>query len=93
MNYDEYDRLACALGAMSHEFRLTIVSILAHEEVSSQDLSDRLRTSQSNLSAHLGVLWDAGVIRFRKDGRRVFYRISDPRILRVLFDLQQLSLR
>jgi ArsR family transcriptional regulator len=89
MEVKEFAQTATALSAMSHQLRLTIVSLLGQGEVSVQDLNHHLGTSQSNVSQHLAVLWEAGVVRFRKDGNKVFYRLSDHRILQALSNLQQ----
>jgi ArsR family transcriptional regulator len=37
--------------------------------------------TQANVSKHLGLLCDAGILRRRKDGMHVFYAIADPMVL------------
>jgi len=41
-------------------------------------------TSQSNISQHLAVLRDNSILVARKEANKVFYRIEDPRILRMI---------
>ncbi len=43
---------------------------------------DKVGTTQSNISQHLAILRDKGVLRTRKDANRVFYRVGDTRTLR-----------
>ncbi len=74
-----------SLKAMAHPLRLKILCILgATTEVSVQDIVDQVGTSQSNISQHLSILRDKGIIQSRKDANKVFYRIGDPRILQLI---------
>lgn len=78
-----------SLKAMAHPLRLKILCILggAHE-ASVQDLVDMVGTSQSNISQHLSILRDKGILGSRKDANKVYYRISDERILRLIESLR-----
>ena len=49
-----------------------------------QDIVERVGTSQSNISQHLAIMRDKGVLRTRKDANRVFYRVGDVRTLEVI---------
>lgn len=81
---DQIDLAARAMKAMAHPLRLKILCVLGDEEVSVQDIVDTVGTSQSNISQHLAILRDKGVLRTRKDANRVFYRIGDGRILQLI---------
>ena len=73
-----------ALKAMGHPLRLKILCILAGaSEISVQDLGERVGTSQSNISQHLSILRDKGILDSRKDANKVFYRIGDDKILQL----------
>ena len=72
------------MKAMSHPLRLKIISVLGDREVSVQDIVDKVGTSQSNISQHLAIMRDKGVLRTRKDANRVFYRVGDVRTLEVV---------
>lgn len=74
-----------ALKAMAHPLRLKILCILgATTEVSVQDIVDQVGTSQSNISQHLSILRDKGILQSRKDANKVYYRIGDPKILQLI---------
>ena len=74
-----------SLKAMAHPLRLRILCILGGaEETSVQDLVDMVGTSQSNISQHLSILRDKGILQSRKDANKVYYRIGDERILRLM---------
>lgn len=82
---DEHiEQAAQALKAMSHPLRLKILCVLGDREVSVQDIVEQVGTTQSNISQHLAILRDKDVLRTRKDANRVYYRISDPRTLKLI---------
>lgn len=73
-----------AMKAIAHPLRLKILCVLADNELSVQDIVDNVGTSQSNISQHLAILRDKGVLSTRKDANRVYYRIGDPRTLKLV---------
>lgn len=73
-----------AIKAIAHPLRLKILCVLGSEEVSVQDIVDNVGTSQSNISQHLAILRDKGVLCTRKDANRVYYRVNDPRTLKLV---------
>ncbi len=73
-----------AMKAIAHPLRLKILCVLADNELSVQDIVDNVGTSQSNISQHLAILRDKGVLATRKDANRVFYRIGDPRTVKLV---------
>ncbi|HHI77419.1 MAG TPA: ArsR family transcriptional regulator [Gammaproteobacteria bacterium] len=81
---EDIDRASRALKAMSHPLRLKILCTLGDQEVSVQEIVERVGTSQSNISQHLAILRDKGILTSRKDANRVFYRVSDNRTLKLI---------
>jgi len=81
---EDIDRASRSLKAMSHPLRLKILCTLGDQEVSVQDIVEQVGTSQSNISQHLAILRDKGILAARKDANRVFYRVSDQRTLRLI---------
>jgi DNA-binding transcriptional ArsR family regulator len=81
---EDIDRASRSLKAMSHPLRLKILCTLGDEEVSVQDIVEHVGTSQSNISQHLAILRDKGILASRKDANRVYYRVSDSRTLRLI---------
>ncbi|MDH5264417.1 MAG: metalloregulator ArsR/SmtB family transcription factor [Betaproteobacteria bacterium] len=73
-----------ALKAMAHPLRLKILCLLGSEELMVQDIVAAVGTSQSNISQHLAVMRERGLLASRKDANKVFYRIDDPRILKMI---------
>ena len=81
---EDIDRAARSLKAMSHPLRLKILCTLGDHEVSVQDIVEHVGTSQSNISQHLAILRDKGILTSRKDANRVFYRVGDARTLKLI---------
>lgn len=75
---------ARSLKAISHPLRLKILCVVGAEEACVQDIVDAVGTSQSNISQHLAILRDKGVLKTRKDANRVYYRIADHRTLQLI---------
>ena len=81
---EDIERASRSLKAMSHPLRLKILCTLGGQEVSVQEIVDQVGTSQSNISQHLAILRDKGILASRKDANRVFYRVSDSRTLQLV---------
>ena len=81
---EDIERASRSIKAMSHPLRLKILCALGEEEVSVQDIVALVGTSQSNISQHLSILRDKGILMSRKEANRVFYRVGDARTLRLI---------
>lgn len=86
----EFDpaRLASNLRALGDVNRLRIVEMLRrHDELCACRLLEELEISQSTLSHHMAVLCDTGLVRARRDGRWMRYRLDElvlPELARLL---------
>lgn len=78
-----------SLKAISHPLRLKILCVLGENEVSVQDIVEQVGTSQSNISQHLAILRDKGILSSRKEANRVFYSVGDSRILKLIDMMQE----
>ncbi|OOG21039.1 transcriptional regulator [Thioalkalivibrio denitrificans] len=90
---EDIERASRSLKAMSHPLRLKILCILGDREVSVQEIVDNVGTSQSNISQHLAILRDKGILASRKDANRVYYRVGDARTLRLIGMMQEVFCR
>ncbi|OGT19241.1 MAG: transcriptional regulator [Gammaproteobacteria bacterium RBG_16_57_12] len=81
---EEIDRASRSLKAMSHPLRLKILCVLGDQEMSVQDIVEVVGTSQSNISQHLAILKGKEILDSRKEANRVYYRVSDARMLRLI---------
>ena len=86
---EDIDRASRSLKAMSHPLRLKILCTLGDKEISVQDIVEHVGTSQSNISQHLAILRDKGILDSRKDANRVYYRVGDERTLALIDMMRQ----
>jgi len=84
-NAEDIIHASHSLKAMAHPLRLEILCVLGGTtEVSVQDIVEIVGTSQSNISQHLSILREKGILASRKDANKVYYRIADPKILQLI---------
>ncbi|MBL8446294.1 MAG: winged helix-turn-helix transcriptional regulator [Zoogloeaceae bacterium] len=86
---EQIETAARALKAISHPLRLKILCVVGDGEVCVQDIVEAVGTSQSNISQHLAILRDKGVLLTRKDANRVYYRVGDPRTLQLIVMMRE----
>lgn len=77
-------RASDAMQAMAHPVRLKILCLVSNQELPVLEIVEAVGTSQSNVSQHLSVLRQHGILESRKDANRVLYRIADGRILEMI---------
>jgi ArsR family transcriptional regulator len=75
---------ALAMKSIAHPLRLKVLCVLGDGELSVQEIVDSVGTSQSNISQHLAILRDKGILSTRKDANRVYYRVGDQRTLKLV---------
>lgn len=89
-NEEDIIHASHSLKAMAHPLRLEILCILGSSgEVSVQDIVEQVGTSQSNISQHLSILREKGILASRKDANKVYYRVADPKILQLIGALRE----
>jgi len=79
-----YKLKADVISAAGHPIRLAIIDFLSDGEQCVCDIADHVDAQRSNVSRHLGVLLNAGVVKQRKDGLKMIYSLSTPCILNFL---------
>ena len=77
--------------AISHPVRMQILNELRNEGAYVMHLTAVLGRPQANISQHLMVLRQAGLVTAMREGMTVFYRISDPQVLAVVDELLSLA--
>lgn len=80
----DIERAAFVLKAMSHPLRLRILCNLGDQELSVQDIVEKVGTTQSNVSQHLAKMRHKDLLAARRDANRIYYRVRDDRTLRLI---------
>jgi DNA-binding transcriptional ArsR family regulator len=73
-------RLAEVFKTLSDSSRVRMISALSHTELCVHDLAATLGMSQSAVSHQLRTLREMRLVRYRKEGRRVYYQLDDEHI-------------
>ena len=76
------------LKALSEETRYNIVKVLLNGEKCACELPGLIRRTQSNTSMHLAKLLEAGILKSRRDGKKILYSIKDLRVCDVFKALE-----
>ena len=79
-----------ALKLLGNEDRLLLLCQLSHGEMCVSDLEEQLQIRQPTLSQQLGVLRSEGVVDTRRQGKHIFYSVSDPALLEIVALLYRL---
>jgi len=90
MQMEQIDQITSLLKTMAHPIRLKILCLLQEREMSVGELREVVKTTNANVSQHLTILRNQGIISFRKDANFIYNRISDPKVLELIGTMRQL---
>jgi len=79
-------QLASILSIIAHPHRIRLIEELGAQELDVQSITAALNLPQATVSQHLAQLRSKGIVRSRRDGHHVFYRLSKPWLARWLLD-------
>lgn len=87
-----YELHASICQTLGNPKRLEIIERLRDGELSVTELAEAMDVSQSNLSQHLAVMRQKGIIIPRRDGANVYYRLSNPKIIKACHLMREVLL-
>lgn len=76
-----FEKEAEIAKAVAHPLRIAIVDFLKDGEQCVCDIAEYVGSERSNVSRHLSVMVNAGVLECRKEGLKVIYKLKTPCIL------------
>lgn len=82
---------ASVAQALAHPVRLQILELLRDEGAYVMHLTATLGRPQANISQHLGILRQAGLVVDEREGMTVVYRVRDPRVFELVDRLKALA--
>jgi rhodanese-related sulfurtransferase/biotin operon repressor len=80
MNQDAYGQVARIGKAIGNGNRLELLELMAQAEQSVEDMARMSGMGLTSVSSHLQVLKNAGLVRTRRDGVRIYYRLAGPEV-------------
>lgn len=66
---------------LSEPMRLKILRVLCEREHTVQEIVNEVNASQANISKHLALMHESGVVSRRKEGLKCYYRIADESVI------------
>jgi ArsR family transcriptional regulator len=86
-------QFAAVAKAVAHPHRLALLEQLAQGERSVEVLADRIQVSVANASQHLQHMRRAGLVTARREGKFVFYGVTDSTVLDLLASMRRIAER
>ena len=84
----ETERISQLLKLLAEPSRLKLLQVLIHEEVCVCDLAEILEMTPSAVSHQLRLLRSAGIVRPRRDGQTIWYKVNDQEVYALVIYLE-----
>ena len=89
MREDNIEQAARALKAMAHPLRLKILCVIGDSELPVMEIVNKVGTTQSNVSQHLDILREKGIVVSRREGSKILCRVKSKEILELMSAMQR----
>ncbi len=76
--HEVFESVARYFSVLGEPTRLRILHALCREEKCVNDIIKVTGLAQANVSRHLGLMYQAGLLARRREGTQIFYRVADP---------------
>ncbi|MFM6985093.1 MAG: ArsR/SmtB family transcription factor [Hydrogenophaga sp.] len=76
--HEVFESVARYFSVLGEPTRLRILHALCREERCVNDIIKVTGMAQANVSRHLGLMYQAGLLVRRREGTQIFYRVADP---------------
>ncbi|OGC06903.1 hypothetical protein A2526_01020 [candidate division WOR-1 bacterium RIFOXYD2_FULL_36_8] len=84
-----YELHAEICKTLANPIRIEIINILRNNEMAAGELLAKLKIRKSNLSQHLALMRAKGIVKARRDGINIFYRISNLKVIKACDIMRQ----
>ncbi len=75
--------IAYRFKILSEPMRLKILRAICSGEKTVQEIVNEAQASQANISKHLSMMYESGLVERRKDGLKCYYRLADDNVFKV----------
>ena len=83
-NKETMERIAELFKAFADPTRVQILSNLVEQELCVTDISEAVELSQSAVSHQLRILKQMHLVKYRRDGKNLWYSLADDHVLTIL---------
>ena len=92
LEHQLYELHASICQTLANPKRLEIITHLRNGEKSVTELTGAMQISQANLSQHLGLMRQKGIVVARREGLNIYYRLSNSKIIQACDLMRQVLL-
>lgn len=87
--FDEnyFEEKSAFLHALAHPVRLKILEIIKDSKACVGDISAIMKIKQPNISQHLNILKNAGILKKQRNGKMIYYEIIVLKVINVLKEI------
>ena len=87
---EKVDEVSALLKSIAHPLRLRILCLLQDQELTVGELREAVQSTDANVSQHLTIMRNQGIIVTRKDANFIYNWIADKRVVELLNTMQNL---
>ena len=87
-DFEALETAAECLRTLAHPHRLRIVQMLLQGQFTVGELADACELPSAMASEHLRLMQRCGFLASDKEGRRVYYRVTDPYLKRIINSIE-----
>lgn len=80
-NKEIYEIHASICRCLANPKRLEIINTLRDKEMAASELAGKVGVSCANISQHLAMMRDKGILKSRRDGVNIYYALANPRVI------------
>ena len=83
MSKEYYELHASMCGVFASPRRLEIIHLLGDKELTVSEILSSISITKTNLSQHLAIMKDRGIVNTRRQGQHIYYSIANKKIIKV----------
>ena len=88
-NEAEFEKFAEIFKALANKTRLQILTGVLENECNVKEIVEKLGVPQSTVSQHLSIMRNKGIIKGRREGAKMCYRVTDELVRMILILIQK----
>lgn len=87
---EKVEEISALLKSFAHPLRLKILCLLQDQELTVGEIRETVRTTNANVSQHLTIMRNQGIIVSRKEANLIYNRAADERVIELVDILEDL---
>jgi len=80
-NKEIYEIHANICQCLANPKRLEVINTLRDKEMPVTELADKMGITKANLSQHLAIMRDKGILKSRREGTNIYYSLANPKVI------------